>query len=889
MTNGPLPVIGPDNFLHAVVDARTGQTNLLPGLRAECYEGYWEVLPDFDLLQPVTTGVATHFDLRLRTRDEKVGLRFTGYFKAPHDGAYIFHVRSDDGSLLFLGKPELPVVNLGVTQPPVARPGIMGKVMGGLDERQWLTVEGRVSFVSKKGCGLEFDLRSGRDVIGVRVADATGFNVAGLLNSQVKITGIGRGVLTMDQHLVLGRLFAASGRDVIGIEQALSRGDVSLPIVAVGQVQSLPIDEARRALPVRIRGVVTDAKNSPYDRRMSLQDDTRGIFVSLDAISNSVPAFGEFWEVTGRSAAGDFAPVVIADQLTFFGEGRMPEPARPAWKALVNGSMDVQWTELQGLVTAVQSNRVSLLLPEGRLEVQMEDYYESDLKPFLKTVVRICGVFYAVWNAETREVRVGHVLMRNATVSVQTPAPADPFDAVLKTPRELLLFDAQATAFQRVRVRGQVIHVETGRVFLMEDGTGLRILPAQTVDLRAGDLAETVGYPEIKGSSLLLHEVIVRKTGEAALPAPRKLTEDDLMREGLDSTLVRVEGKMIGLHTEQGTTVLEMQSGRHLFLARLGAGKDHPGLQAGSRLALTGVYVGQGRSPTPGNQIESFELRLNSPADITILSKPSWWTLQRLLIIVGVLLGVLIFAFVWITQLQRQVEQRTRQLQREIREREHAERQQALEAERSRIARDLHDDLGSSLTEISVLASTGQRPLVGETSPATLFRAIANKARGLVAALDVIVWAVDPEDNSLQSLGDYLSGFTGDYLAHSQLTCRFKVPVTFPSVTLNGQVRHGLLMAVKESLNNIVRHAEATEVEFRMVVANDALEIVIADNGKGFNHTDGQGGHGLKNLLARLNKLGGICLVESRSGGGTTVTIHLPLPALAATTSLADV
>jgi signal transduction histidine kinase len=244
---------------------------------------------------------------------------------------------------------------------------------------------------------------------------------------------------------------------------------------------------------------------------------------------------------------------------------------------------------------------------------------------------------------------------------------------------------------------------------------------------------------------------------------------------------------------------------------------------------------------------------------------------------------VLIFTVVWISQLRRLVDQRTAQLQRETRERERVERQHALEAERSRIARDLHDDLGSSLTEIGVLASTGQRAQGEDAGSHTnLFHSIAGKARGLIAALDVIVWAVDPEDNSLQSLADYLSGYAGEYLESSGIACRFKMPMTFPAVTLDGRVRHELLMAVKETLNNIVRHANASEVEFRMSAAGGVLDIAIADNGRGFEGAVERDGHGLKNLSARLKKLGGSCVVESQIGGGTTVKISLPLPVAAA-------
>ncbi len=878
VSNAPFQSVESSNLWHAAVD-ESGHTNLLPGLLAECYEGYWEVLPDFDLLQPAKTGTVTNFDLGFRTRDEMVAIRYSGYLNAPGEGHYRFRTRSDDGSMLFFGRWKLTPVRVGTSEVPVAAPGYYGRTMGGLTERCWTTIEGRVNFVSRTGEGLEFELQSDRDVVSVRVADAAGLDPSRLRNVRVRVTGVGRAVLTLDQRLILGRVFAASSKEIVRVDNGPDN-TTSVPITTVAQVQSLPIEEARRALPVRVRGVVTEARNSGYENRMSIQDDTRGIFVNLGFISNAAPAFGEFWQVEGHSGAGDFAPVIIADKLTFLGPGRLPEPARPTWTELLNGSMDVQWAELQGLVTDVHSNTVTLLLPEGRLDVQMGGYYEPELRAFNKTVARIRGVLYAVWNAETREVRVGSVLMRNATIVVETSAPADPFNVVLKTPRELLLFDARATAFRRVKVRGQIIYADATRIFLEEDGAGLQLLPADKTDVHSGDLVEAVGYPDVGRTALLLREVILRKTGEAALPAPKKLAESDLTQEGLDSTRVRVEGKLLGWHSEQGAPVLQMQSGAYLYVARLAPGRSPQlSLRPGSWLALEGAYVGGGRNRRSNTKAEGFELLLNSPADIAVLSQPSWWTLQRLLILTGLLVAILMVTAIWITQLRRLVEQRTRQLRHETREREHAEHQRTLEAERSRIARDLHDDLGSSLTEISVLASAGQRPPSGESVPPGLLHTIAGKVRSLIAALDVIVWAVDPEDNSLQSLADYLSGYTDEYFSHAQISCRFKVPVSFPPIILEGRIRHELFMSVKEALNNVVRHADATEVEFQMAAVDNALNIVIADNGKGFEPKIEREGYGLENLSGRLKKLGGSCTVESRVGGGTTVKICLPLPA----------
>ena len=257
-------------------------------------------------------------------------MRFKGCFIAPNDGKYTFRVHSDDGSVLFIRDPEVPIVKLGSATLPTAKPGVIGEAMDSLDTRCWMTVEGNVSFVSKTGEGLEFELRSERDSIWVKVADATGVDPLKLLNSDVRITGVGRGALSLEKRIILGRIMVASAREIAVVESGYNNGKLPSPLTTARQVQSLPIEDAKHELPLRIHGVVTSA-NIQYDQWMSIQDDTRGIWVNLHNISNSVPACGEVWEVIGHSGAGDFAPVVIAERINFLGVGRMPRPVRPTW------------------------------------------------------------------------------------------------------------------------------------------------------------------------------------------------------------------------------------------------------------------------------------------------------------------------------------------------------------------------------------------------------------------------------------------------------------------------------------------------------------------------------------------------------------------------------
>src|ERR1035437_7522384 len=760
------------------------ESNLVAGVAAAGYEGDWLNVPDFALLQPVKTVATTNLDSNLGLKNEQFGIRFKGYFSAPMDGNYAFNLESDDGSLLFLDAPEVPLTTIG--HEAVPQPGVLSlhALMPEAESSSWMSVEGRAVFVSRTGKGLRFELRSQPDFIWVRVADRGDLDPARLLNSRIRVTGIGRAVITPNGDRVLGELMVATADNLKLLEDSTRTmaSPVSPPVlVAIEQIQSLSKEEAARHLPVRIRGVVTSLSPPQY-YFMSVQDDTRGVFVRLSESILATATVGQLCEVNGYTDAGDFAPIIVAKDVVALGKAQMPSPARPTWKELINGSMDVQWVELQGLVTAVQSNSLSLLLPEGELHIEAENCPASQLRAYEKAVIRIRGVLFAMWNTN-RTVQVGRLLMRNVLIDVDLPAPRDPFDVALKSWSELYQFDARATPFQRVKVHGTVIYGDARGVFIMDKGRGIRVSPFEPTNAPFGAVVEVVGYPDIGGSAPLLREAILRQTGEQTDPSPRRLDGSELMQENLDSTLVRIAATLMGIHSEPEARVLEMNAGGHLFLARMPDTEEAVSLRIGSQLALTGVYVGKAMTLSEGSRPSGFELLLSSPAHLTVLSQPAWWTPRRLLVMVGLLLAILALAAVWISQLRRLVERGTRQLRQETREREVAERERALETERSRIARDLHDDLGSSLTEISVLASKGQR-LGTLEELAALFRGISAKARGLVTALDVIVWAVDPKDNSLESVADYLGDFAGEYLAHSGITCRFDIPVALPPIVL---------------------------------------------------------------------------------------------------------
>jgi signal transduction histidine kinase len=206
------------------------------------------------------------------------------------------------------------------------------------------------------------------------------------------------------------------------------------------------------------------------------------------------------------------------------------------------------------------------------------------------------------------------------------------------------------------------------------------------------------------------------------------------------------------------------------------------------------------------------------------------------------------------------------------------EQQRAMDGERARIAQDLHDDLGSGLTEISFGSEFAQDTSLDIEQARLQTKAIGNRARELVAALDEIVWAVNPKNDTVASLASYQIQYAERFLKTTRLRLRLNVARDLPASPLNADERHNLFLAFKEALHNVVQHSKAADVHLTIDVECEVLRVVVADNGCGFNpkivisEADGLG-----NMRRRLEQIGGSYHSESLVGKGTTATFTFPL------------
>lgn len=255
-----------------------------------------------------------------------------------------------------------------------------------------------------------------------------------------------------------------------------------------------------------------------------------------------------------------------------------------------------------------------------------------------------------------------------------------------------------------------------------------------------------------------------------------------------------------------------------------------------------------------------------SPAVIALAVPPLLW--QRLWF---QLLLLLIFT-VAVTAAVRAIS--FRRLRRRV---ESLERQAAIERERSRIARDIHDDVGNRLTRILMLSQLAERDLTQPDQTAQHLRGISTSALEVTNSLDEIVWAVNPRNDTLPHLLDYLGHYAVEFLRTAGVRCIADLPKTPPPDPVATEVRHNFFLAVKEALHNVVRHAAATEVTLRVALDGHELRAEIEDNGRGIVAVGTTAGEdGLANMRERMAELGGRCDIVSTPGTGTRVIFAFP-------------
>lgn len=274
----------------------------------------------------------------------------------------------------------------------------------------------------------------------------------------------------------------------------------------------------------------------------------------------------------------------------------------------------------------------------------------------------------------------------------------------------------------------------------------------------------------------------------------------------------------------------------------------------------------------------------NEPASVSFRILPPVW--KRWWFIVGgfLLVGLVAFAFI-----------RSRLESIKALQREREERLRELERVRTRIATDLHDDIGSSLTQIAVLSEVVRQGTSNNNNNGSCIveplQRISTVSNELVDTMSDIVWAINPHKDHLSDLAQRMRRFASDVFAAKEISFHLQTPDLTTEAHLGANIRREVFLIFKESVNNIIKHSDSTNVEIAFKVEGRWLTLSIEDNGCGFDvvsigsngyaKSNGKGGNGLPSMKRRAKELGGDYIIESTQNKGTTVTLHVPLVAKA--------
>lgn len=653
------------------------------------------------------------------------------------------------------------------------------------------------------------------------------------------------------------------------------------PLSRVAAIRELSAKQASQSLPVSVEAVVTF-----YDEHYNLfiTDAQDGIFVSYPEalIEHHRPQLGDLVRIDGVTHAGDFLPVIVARSVRLLALKQPITYRRTSAEEMLVPAMECQPVELEAIVKSTSTSphfSHSLLT----LDVQAQGWdfkavFRRDVpataaqRDIVEKKVLIRGVAASSFNDQRQ--LTGRLIWVDGMDSITVlDQPTETTTTPLLSLDQLLRIDSPAR--QRVRIQGVITHVAFGRgIYLRGEGGSMRVLTAQFPELRVGDRVEAEGYPMMSPfrpslTAVRVAKLVLPSEQPQPLPlnpaAPRKSREQD--------ELVALEAEVAQSETNHSGLVLSCRAEGINFQATLASPEptSEPILPE-MRLRLAGICEVLSDHPQAISQNASgFRLNLRNANDITILERPSWWTRSRVFNAFGIVALVSLIIVAWAITLNRTVAMQTLQIREQAAL--HATRE-----ERERIARDLHDTLEQELMGVTLVLDDTAAKL--DTAPEKVVTQLELARRLLRRAREESRSTIrDLRNISLEMRGLGLSMEEMLRPVAEAAGVALSLKIEAEPYGLRGTQEHQIMLIAREAANNAFRHAQASKVEITLKYDHSCFQIVITDNGIGFD--SGKigpiGDHfGLRGMKERAERCRGTFCICSTPQLGTTLTVTMP-------------
>lgn len=641
-------------------------------------------------------------------------------------------------------------------------------------------------------------------------------------------------------------------------------------LTRIADVRSLSVAEAEQGREARITGIVVYVERSG----ILVQDETGSTFFRPNE-QQMFLRVGDEIEVHGITQMGRYLAGLGPSEVRVLRRGQNAPAIPVGFDDVVFNRYFYQRVAVEGIVRCfdVKNDWIALRLAMGSHILEIR--FAQSLPPSRKLVdarVRIKGISAGSINDQRQVVETFLRIQSWDDIEVLDPAVPDELVPHL-APSELLSFHPLGRPERRIAVAGTVTAVYGDReIYLQEGTTAFAARLTRHVELSVGDRIELIGFAEIFQFAASVVDAEVWRRVPGISPEAIAIGSLDLLNALHDAQLVAVEARVAdAFQSPDGYTLV--LSGNNRSIQGYVPGDEPPPL-IGSKVRVQGICrVEVVPSPSFVRAAGTIYLRARSPDDVTVLESPGWWTPRKLIVALGVLACVTSIVGIWIGLLHWQVRRKTIAL------RGYIESEAALE-ERQRIAQEFHDTLEQDLTGLALRLDTAATRAFDEKG-----RQIVVTSRRLLARIQVETKNIisnlrntDPLETDLATTLDALVKNCADL---SGIEVRLQTGAEPPP--LAGSILHHLHMMARESVNNAIKHASATQITIYVTIERGRLVMRISDNGCGFDvdlETKGKSGHfGCIGIRERARKICATVSWHSAPNQGAVVEILMPMPA----------
>lgn len=662
-------------------------------------------------------------------------------------------------------------------------------------------------------------------------------------------------------------------------------------------------DATPRSASFELTGKVLSSSPLPETREIILSDSSGERLQLFQLLKLSQPQPGDTIMAFGiANISKNHEPYLRLDDFKVIEHGPAPEPIAIRLSEMNASAHHLALVRTEGVVIDTFPDEIDrrymiLLLKDEKVVVPVPIARDAfgDSGDLVDATIRVTGIYRRTVSS-VRKFAWPNITPRSPEdIEVIAPPPKDPFSAP-PIEKRLYLTSEEIAQMSKRSVVGEVLATWAGdRAMLRtEDGQIVNIKLAHGEALpKCGETIVAAGQPETDLFRINLTAV----RWKTAANAPRTTTEERAAsvstafwdNNGLKSingqihgALLRVRGIVRTLPATDNTNDLRftLDTGDMSFSVDVTSNREIiDTLQIGCTVQVIGrciLLTDAGRQNYGSAKIKGLALIVRSPADVVVLSRPPWWTMTRLTIVISLLLAALVGVYIWNRVLQNLVNRRGRELYRE--QVAHAIAEFKTD-ERTRLAVELHDSLSQALSGVACHMTVGAEAF--DTDPETAKHYLATARKMLNSCrteLRQCLFDLRSDTLEEQDFSTAIRKTLGQLETSASIAIRFNVP----RQRLKDTTAHAILAIVRELTGNAIRHGDATEVKIAGCIEPGRILFSVKDNGCGFDpeKCDGpiQGHFGLEGIRNRLEKLDGTFTIDSKPGDGTKATISIPLP-----------